>query len=147
MYYSANQSYTTVMTDSQILAARMSLVRSKNSKAELITFRYLRRKQIYFQKHYSRAPGKPDIALPRRKKAVFIDGDFWHGRTHARTLELRGPDDYWTKKVERNMARDKIQIKELKNSGWQALRVWESDINRKRTREETLNKISIFLKK
>lgn len=61
----------------------MKLVKSKNSKAELIVFRYLRKQGIYFQKHYKKASGRPDIALPRKKKAVFIDGDFYNeARTH-----------------------------------------------------------------
>ncbi len=68
------------MFSSQKRSEIMSHIRSKNTEAERITFRYLRRNKIYFQKHYTRTAGKPDIALPRRKKEVFIDGDFWHGR-------------------------------------------------------------------
>lgn len=71
----------------------MSRIRGKNTKAELIVFRYLRKEGVYFQKHYKRAPGSPDIALPRKKRAVFIDGDFWHGKTIDRVME-RGPEDY-----------------------------------------------------
>lgn len=54
----------------------MSRIRSKGTEAERITFKYLRQNKIYFQKHYARVAGKPDIALPRKKKAFFIDGDF-----------------------------------------------------------------------
>lgn len=39
-------------------------------------FSHLRKNGIYFQKHYNKAPGSPDIALPRKKICVFIDGDF-----------------------------------------------------------------------
>lgn len=88
-------------------SAIMKLIKSKNSKAEVMVFRYLRKEGIYFQKHYKRAPGSPDIALPRRKKAVFIDGDFWHGRTYQRLVERRkDDDDYWVVKIKRNMDRD-----------------------------------------
>jgi len=122
----------------------MSRIRSKGTRAEAIVFRHLRREGIYFQKHYSRAPGKPDIALPRKKKAVFIDGDFWHGRDIKRTMK-RLPRDYWQEKIRGNYERDKSNIKLLRDGGWKALRVWESDINRKRTREQSLEKIKEFL--
>lgn len=122
----------------------MSKIRGKNTKAELITFRWLRKEGIYFQKHYKRAPGSPDIALPRKKKAVFIDGDFWHGRTINKVME-RGPDDYWTKKIQRNMERDKEQEAALRAAGWEILRIWEKEILLKQTREEALSRVKIFL--
>ena len=54
----------------------MSKIRSKNTKIEVNVFRELRKRGIYFQKHYKGTIGNPDIALPRKKKAIFIDGDF-----------------------------------------------------------------------
>ena len=125
----------------------MALVRSKNSKAERATFRYLRSKKIYLQKHYKRANGTPDIALPRKKKAVFIDGDFWHGRRLHDIIRTRGEDDYWTYKILDNMSRDETVRAELISNDWKILVVWESDINRKRTKLVTLESISSFLLK
>jgi len=125
----------------------MSLIRSKNTKAEIITFRYLRQRHIYFQKHYGRAPGKPDVALPRRKLAVFIDGDFWHGRTLDQLRIRRGgsDDDYWIAKITRNVERDHSQEAILAASGWRISRVWEREILRKSTRDEALEHIANFL--
>lgn len=125
----------------------MSNIRSKNSKAELTVFKYLRSNRVYFQKHYKRAPGTPDIALPRKKRAVFIDGDFWHGRNYEKMLEKsNGMNDYWDNKILINIERDKKQDAELLRRGWRILRVWESDINRKRTRESVLSSIASFLR-
>lgn len=123
----------------------MALIRSKNSKAEKLVFTYLRIEGIYFQRHYKRAPGTPDLALPRKKRACFIDGDFWHGRRLDELISKRGADDYWTKKIIRNVERDKEQRNELLQKGWTVLVVWESDINRKRTRDSTLKTIREFL--
>lgn len=123
----------------------MRLVKSKNSKAELYVFRQLRKRGVYFQKHYKRAPGTPDIALPRKKLAVFIDGDFWHGRTFETLKLTRASDDYWVTKIRNNMKRDTRQEAELLGAGWKILRVWESDINRKKTSLTTLEKIEEFL--
>ena len=125
----------------------MRNIRSKNTKAELVAFAYLRKKKVYFQRHYKRAPGSPDIALPRKKIAIFIDGDFWHGKTLNQLLVRRGGDenDYWIKKIRKNVERDKQQESALRASGWRILRVWEADILRKRTASLTLEAISNFL--
>jgi DNA mismatch endonuclease (patch repair protein) len=123
----------------------MSRIRSKETQAEKIVFRYLRKQGVYFQKHYKRVAGKPDVALPRKKKAVFVDGDFWHGRDYDRILKSRPPGDYWITKLAYNMERDARQRKELIANGWQLLLVWESDIKRKKTQQETLEAIKQFL--
>lgn len=123
----------------------MSRIRSKETEAERITFRHLRRNKIYFQKHYARVAGKPDIALPRKKKAVFIDGDFWHGRDYGRIVASRPQGDYWPAKIAYNMERDARNRAELIEKGWKLLVIWESDIKRKRTRTDTLEQIARFL--
>src|SRR4051812_32605182 len=110
----------------------MSRIRGKNTKVEMLVYTYLRKERIYFQRHYRTKQGIVlDIALPRKKRAVFIDGDFWHGRTIERVRERRGPDDFWTRKLERNIARDKEQFEKLSQAGWSILRVWESALNKK----------------
>jgi len=116
-----------------------------NNKTEKLVFSYLRKENIYFKKHYDKAPGKPDIALPRKKKAVFIDGDFWHGRTLDKVIARRGNDDFWTRKLKRNIERDREQAKLLLEHDWSFIRIWVSDILRKSTRDEELNKIKSFL--
>ena len=103
----------------------MSKIRSKNTTAERIAFSYLLKRGLYFQKHYKRAPGTPDIARPRKKRAVFIDSDFWHGRTLDKLIKRRGSeDDYWVKKIRRNMERDSEQRAALVVEGWKLLIVW-----------------------
>lgn len=123
----------------------MSRIRSTNTEAEKLAFCYLRKKGIYFQMHHKRTLGHPDIALPRKKKAVFIDGDFWHGRDLERTIKSRGMEDYWTVKIKGNIERDKRQRVALKQNGWGILKVWESDIKRKSTRGNVLKSIEKFL--
>jgi DNA mismatch endonuclease (patch repair protein) len=133
--------------DPQKRSEVMSKIRSKNTKAEVMVFRYLRRERVYFQKHYKRAPGTPDIALPRKKKAVFIDGDFWHGRTFDALFIRRGGDesDPWIKKIRRNMERDAEQRSALLEAGWDIFHIWEQDLLRTSTRQESLERIKAFL--
>lgn len=94
----------------------MSKIRGKNTKIELLVFRELRKRGIYFQRHYNRAPGSPDIALPRKKIAIFIDGDFWHGYNYAKNKK-RLPKEYWRAKLEANMARDLKNRRKLRRMG------------------------------
>jgi len=120
----------------------MSKIRSENTKVERIVFRELCRRGIYFQKHYKKAKGKPDIALPRKKKAVFIDGDFWHGRNFSKQKE-RLPKKYWLAKIEGNIKRDRINRNKLRKEGWKVLRIWEREILH-RSKEE-IKRIIEFL--
>ena len=124
----------------------MASIRSKNTKPELIAFLELRRRGVRFQRHYERAPGKPDIAKPRKKIAVFVDGDFWHGRELARVVSKYGEGSSWVTKLRRNIERDAQQDEALRSAGWIVLRVWESDIRRIRTREATMDNIEAFLR-
>ncbi len=120
----------------------MSKIRSKNTKLETIVYRELRRRRVYFQKHYDRAVGKPDIALPRRKKAVFLDGDFWHGYDFAKQKE-KLPSSFWINKIEENIRRDTKNRTILKNEGWEVLRVWGHEVEK--NFDHTINKIITFL--
>lgn len=107
----------------------MSKISSKNTKAELVVFKELRKRKIKFRKHYKKAVGCPDIAIPDKKIAVFIDGDFWHGRNFAKTKK-RLPKEYWQEKIASNIARDKRNRARLRRQGWKVLRIWESDIRK-----------------
>ena len=120
----------------------MSKIRSKNTKAELLVFRELRKRKINFQKHYKKISGSPDVALPRKKIAIFIDGDFWHGRNFKRNKN-RLPKKYWRKKIETNVARDRKNKAKLKKQGWKVLRVWEKQIIK--SKQQALEKIIYFL--
>lgn len=105
----------------------MSLIRSKDTKVELLVFSSLRKKGIYFRKHYKKAAGTPDVCLPRKKLAVFIDGDFWHGYRYN-SWKKRLSSSFWTGKIERNIARDKRTFRKLRASGWKVMRVWEHQL-------------------
>lgn len=122
----------------------MSKIRSKNTRAEILVFKELQKRKIYFQKHYKCAAGNPDIALPRKKKAVFIDGDFWHGYQFSKQKK-RLPKKYWLEKIENNIKRDKRVRAKLKREGWQVLRVWEHEILK--NFDKMIDKIIEFLNK
>lgn len=122
----------------------MSLIKPKGTKPELEVFRYLRQRKIYFQKHYRKAAGSPDVALPRKKIAVFIDGDFWHGWQFEKWRD-KLPQTYWQGKIEANIKRDRRNFSRLRKEGWRLMRVWEHEL-KSRTKDKTLLKIETFLR-
>lgn len=122
----------------------MSRIRSKNTLWERRTFSYLRKNKIYFQRHYRRISGNPDIAIPSKKKAVFIDGDFWHGWRFDKE-KSRLPEVFWIPKIEANIKRDRKNRGKLRKAGWQVLRVWEHEFEK--GPEKTFAKIANFLLK
>lgn len=103
----------------------MSRIRSKNTKPETIIFDLLRLKKVRFKKHYP-IPGKPDIAFPKLKIAVFIDGEFWHGKDFTEWKAIISP--FWLEKISKNISRDKKNRKILRSEGWKILRLWGRNI-------------------
>ncbi|OGI34302.1 MAG: hypothetical protein A2259_05090 [Candidatus Moranbacteria bacterium RIFOXYA2_FULL_43_15] len=120
----------------------MSKIRSKNTSIEKAVFRELAKRGVYFQKHYKKAFGNPDVALPRKKKAVFIDGDFWHGYRFEKQKK-RLANKYWINKIDTNIKRDRKNRLKLKKNGWKVFRIWEHEIER--NFENSINKIESFL--
>jgi len=67
----------------------------------------------------------------RHRVAVFVDGDFWHGRNLEQRLErlARGHNaPYWVEKIRTNVARDTRVTSALEEAGWAVVRLWESDV-------------------
>jgi len=120
----------------------MSKIRSQNTKIENLAFRELRKRKVYFQKHYKKAVGNPDIALPGKKRAVFLDGDFWHGYQFSK-LKQRLPQKYWLAKIEGNIKRDRSYRAKLRKEGWKVLRIWEHELLERP--DKAIDKIVAFL--
>lgn len=120
----------------------MSLIRSKDTGIEKSVFAYLRKRRVHFQRHYSRVAGKPDIAVPSKRKAVFINGDFWHGY-RFKDWKHRIPRRYWRDKIMRNIERDLKNCKELRRSGWKVLNIWGHEVVSRP--EKTCAKVTSFL--
>jgi len=105
----------------------MQNIHSVNTKAELFVAKELRKRKIYFARNVKSIFGKPDFVFRRKKIAVFIDSDFWHGHP-KRCIMPKSNRGYWNQKIKRNKDRDKEVIGVLRNSGWIVLRIWEYDL-------------------
>ena len=78
-----------------------------------------------------------DIVFLNLKTAIFIDGEFWHGRNYK--LEKNKYSEFWCKKIEANIKRDRKFRKILLNEGWKIIRLWDKDLKENPVKE--INKI------
>lgn len=81
-----------------------------------------------YRLHLKELPGKPDIAFPGRKLALFVHGCLWHlheGCPLARIPKSR--PDYWPSKLARNKSRDTQNRKDLESLGWRSAVIWECE--------------------
>src|SRR3954465_846748 len=67
-----------------------------------------------------------DIAFPRERVAVFVDGCFWHRCPEHATFP-RANGSFWSDKLDRNVARDRDTDERLRAAGWTVIRVWEHE--------------------
>ncbi len=110
----------------------MSRIRSRDTKPEIRLRKYLSGCGLRGYRLNSKLPGKPDIVFSRQRVAVFIDGCFWHGCPSCG--DGRAPlsnTDYWNAKRAANQARDQRRTRELEQTGWTVLRMWEHEVMKK----------------
>lgn len=124
-----------VPRDPAVTSAIMSAIRGRDNRAEVALRKALWRLGYRYRLYDSRLPGRPDMVFRSRNAVIFVDGDFWHGRT---LIEL-GPKAlrstlrterraFWIKKIRRNVQRDAAATDALRALGWRVLRVWEKDV-------------------
>jgi DNA mismatch endonuclease (patch repair protein) len=123
---------------------RMSRVRSKDTKPELLVRSLVHRMGFRYRLHDRRLPGNPDLVFQSRGKIIFVHGCFWH--RHGERCEFtRWPKsklDFWRPKLEQNQRRDKIVRKELRKQGWRVLVVWECQLKKS---ERLAERLRMFL--
>lgn len=118
----------------------MQAVKNKDSQIELMLRSALWNKGYRYRKNYTKLEGKPDIVLPKYKIAIFCDSEFWHGYNwQIRKNDIKSNKDFWIKKIEGNIQRDKNVNEILNAQGWKVLRFWGNDI--KKNLAECVNKI------
>ena len=97
--------------------------RASGTKPEVVLAKLLRRKLVR-----SGLLGRPDFVYPRQKVAVFVNGCFWH-RCPVCDLSLPQTNaDFWRRKFERNVERDRLNREELEAMDWQVIIVWEHEL-------------------
>jgi len=64
--------------------------------------------------------------FPRERVVVMIHGCWWHG-CPKHWAAPKANRQWWTRKVEINIARDRRNEKALADAGWKVVQVWEHD--------------------
>ena len=122
----------------------MSRIRSKDTSPEKKVRSLLHQMGYRFRLHVKRLPGQPDIVLPKYKKVVFVHGCFWHLHKGCRDGTIpKTQHEKWKTKLERNVERDKVHMRQLRKRGWKAIVVWECEVEKRIGRVE--RKIACFL--
>ncbi len=108
----------------------------KDTKPELLVRQRLREAGLGGYRLQWKVPGRPDVAWPGKKVALFIHGCYWHRCPHCNLSLPKKNTEYWEAKFSRNQERDAQNMEKLKAMGWTAHVVWECEL-KKAKREET----------
>lgn len=107
----------------------MSRIRGENTKPELILRSLLHKAGFRFKIHDKNLPGRPDIVLPRYQTAIFVNGCFWHRHSGCKQAYMpKSRQDFWNKKFDATVRRDKKKKESLEQADWNVLTVWECEL-------------------
>lgn len=122
---------------------RMSRIRSKNTRPELMVRRALHALGYRYRLHHRDLPGVPDLTFPRRRKVVFIHGCFWHAHQDCKVANRpKSRRPFWDEKFKRNRTRDAANEQALAEDGWRICVIWECET---KNMQKVLCKLRSFL--
>jgi DNA mismatch endonuclease, patch repair protein len=114
--------------DAQTRQANMSAIRGKNTRPEIVVRKLIFAKGLRYRLHVKSLPGVPDIVLSKHRVAIMVNGCFWHGHG-CYLFKLPGTrTEFWAKKIQGNIDRDRRDIASLNAAGWRVLCIWECAI-------------------
>lgn len=119
--------------------------KGKDTKPELLVRQKLREAGLTGYRLQWKAPGRPDVAWPGKRVAIFINGCFWHRCPLCHPSMPKSNQEYWIPKFERNVERDARNLEALRADGWRVHVIWECEL-KKRTIEHTFMKLIPELK-
>ena len=113
------------------ISKRMKALSHKKSKVESILAKALWHQGYRYRKNNKRLPGSPDIAILKYNIAVFVDGEFWHGKDFEKTKDkLKNNKDFWIEKIEENIQRDIKNDNLLRQMDWIPIHFWSKDVEK-----------------
>lgn len=106
----------------------MRAVRSRDTAPEMAVRRFLYAEGCRYRLHDRRLPGVPDLVFSGRGVVVFVHGCFWHQHPGCpAATRPKSRTDYWTRKLDGNVARDALHRAKLESAGWKVLVIWECE--------------------
>lgn len=123
---------------------RMSLIRGKNTKPEVVVRKLVSSQGYRYRLHARNLPGCPDLVFSGLKKIIFVHGCFWHRHQGCPNNRLpKSRREFWLPKLNANRHRDTVAQRTLHKAGWKLLIVWECEI---KDQETVLRRINKFLR-
>jgi DNA mismatch endonuclease Vsr len=83
--------------------------------------------------NWAGAPGRPDVAFPHARVAVFVHGCFWHRCPTCRLPLPKSHPTFWRAKFQRNRRRDARRLLHLRELGWRSVVIWECELKTDRS--------------
>jgi DNA mismatch endonuclease (patch repair protein) len=106
----------------------MSAIRAKNTKLEISFRKALSAQGMKGYRLHWKVEGRPDIAYPGKKIAIFIHGCYWHRCPICNLPKPKSNSTFWQDKFTKNVERDERKRQALEGSGWKVLTFWECQI-------------------
>ena len=106
----------------------MSRIKAKDTAPEMTVRKVLKSIKVRHKANPEKLPGKPDLLLTHSEVLIFVHGCFWHRCSSKKCTRANMPKSnqaYWRPKLERNVSRDRENIKKLKKLGWKPYIIWE----------------------
>jgi len=122
---------------------QMSLVRSQNTKPEMLVRRLVHGMGYRYRLYQTDLPGRPDLVFRSRRKVVFVHGCFWHGHKCKLGRMPKSRLEYWMPKITGNRKRDVKTLRRLRHMRWRALVLRECQLH---NLEAVSRRIRRFLK-
>lgn len=124
----------------------MAGIRGKDTKPEMRVRKALFAGGYRYRLHRNDLPGTPDIVLPGRRVAIFVNGCFWHGHAGCSLAKLPGTrTEFWKEKFESNRQRDRVAAEALRVAGWRVLVVWECFTRRCKTEDALMQPLTHWI--
>lgn len=139
------------MTDVLTAAQRqlnMSSIRGRDTRPEMLIRQGLHARGLRYRLHDRKLPGRPDLVFPRHGAVVFVHGCFWHAHGCALSKLPATRQDFWSKKLEGNAARDRRAIDALQATGWRVLVIWECALRgpRRMDAQDLMRRAELFVR-
>ena len=111
-----------------------------NTKPELLVRKRLREAGLTGYRLQWKVPGRPDVAWPGKKVALFVNGCFWHRCPRCNLPIPKSNVEYWVVKFDRNVERDERNLAQLESDGWKVHVIWECQLKKKEI-EQTFSEL------
>lgn len=109
----------------------MRAIKATGTKDEVRLAKALWHLGYRYRKNNKSVFGKPDLTFKKHKVAIFVDSEFFHGKDwETQKLRIQSNQEFWHKKIGRNIERDQEVNEYLTKNGWTVLRFWSKEIKK-----------------